>query len=80
MVAALFESAIVQETKERQKAFSSLVDLKEQIASLELELHTTIENLETANKEIARFSDELEAVQSLGHLSVRSRGVGFAAL
>ena len=63
LIAALFESAIVQETKERQKALSSLIGLKEQIASLELELQTTIENLETANEEIARLSDELEAAQ-----------------
>lgn len=63
LIAALFESAIAQEVKERQEVFSSLAGLRDRIASLETELRTTGAELESANEDRTRLTNELAAAQ-----------------
>jgi len=63
LIAALFESAIAQEAKERREVFSSLAGLQDRIASLETELQTTGAELKRTNEDRTRLTNELVAAQ-----------------
>ena len=61
-VAALFESVITEEAKERREVFAQFAGFKHQISALETELQTKVAELEMANEDRANLTKELANV------------------
>lgn len=62
-VAALYETTIAEEAKERREVFGKLADLRDRIVSLETELQGTAGELDTVKEDRATLSDALAASQ-----------------
>ena len=63
LIAALFESVVAQEVRERQEALSNLDKWRDRAASLETELQTTNEKLQETIEELTCRSNELSSTQ-----------------
>lgn len=62
-IAALFETTIAEEAKERRQVFGKFTDLKHRITSLDTELHAKAAELDALKEDRANLTDELSAVQ-----------------
>lgn len=63
LVAALYESAVVEEAKKRQEVFSSLAELRTRVRSLETELEARRAELNGANDDRTFLSNQLANAQ-----------------
>ncbi len=64
LVALLFDSFVMEATRERQEVFSSLAGLQDRIAALELKLKSAQSEIDKAREDYARQSSELAALQN----------------